>query len=103
MNEGRWPASTRRSSLGGRNGMSFTTYILLSKIAKKTYVGHARDFEKRLKEHNSGRTIFSKRYRPWVAIHKETFDTEEKAIKREKYLKSAAGRRWMKKNLFKQK
>lgn len=78
----------------------FYTYILLSKIADKTYTGHTDNLEKRLKEHNLGRSTFSRRYRPWKVLYKEIYNTEDKAIRREKYFKSAAGRRFIKKNLF---
>jgi len=79
----------------------FYTYILLSKIADKTYTGHTINLEKRLKKHNNGKEVFSKRYKPWKIIYSESFLNEVESIKREKYFKSATGRRWMKKNLFK--
>lgn len=80
--------------------MSYTTYILMSKIAKKTYTGHTDDLERRLIEHNRGKGIFSRRYKPWEILYKEEFLTELEAIKKEAYFKSATGRRWMSKNLF---
>lgn len=80
--------------------MSYVTYILLSKSAKKTYVGHTNDLKRRVEEHNKGKNIFSKRYKPWIVLYNESQLSELEAIKREKYFKSAAGRRWMKKNLF---
>ncbi len=36
---------------------------------------------------------------PWEIIHAEIFETRIEARKREKYFKSAAGRRWRKLNL----
>jgi len=80
--------------------MNYITYILLSRIASKTYVGHTNNLKRRISEHNSGKTVFSKRYKPWTIIYTEKFLDEQSSIKREKYFKSAAGRRWMKKNLF---
>ena len=80
--------------------MPFVTYILKSEVARKTYVGHTQDKEKRLKQHNRGQNIYAKRFKPWTMIYFEEFLTREDAFKREKYFKSAAGRRWMKKNLF---
>jgi len=79
----------------------FYTYILVNEKGSKTYVGHTNDLERRLKEHNDGKSIFSRRYKPWRVLYKEAHKTEIEAIKREKYLKSAAGRRWIKKNIFK--
>jgi putative endonuclease len=78
----------------------FTTYILKSDLLNKTYVGHTDNLNRRLSEHNQGKSTFTKRYKPWVIIHKENFNNLEESIKREKYFKSAAGRRWIKKYLF---
>jgi putative endonuclease len=78
----------------------FITYILKSNSVNKTYVGHTDNLERRLNEHNQGNSAFTKSYKPWSVIHKENFNNIEESIKREKYFKSAAGRRWMKKNLF---
>ena len=72
-------------------------YILKSKITKKSYIGMTNDIKRRLKEHNSGKHFYTKRYLPWEIIHIEEFSTVEEARKREKYLKSASGRRFLKK------
>ena len=53
----------------------------------------------RLKEHNSGMTASIKPYTPFAIIYFEEFVTRTEAIKREKYFKSAAGRRYLKKKL----
>lgn len=80
--------------------MRYITYVLKSLNFKKTYIGHTDNLERRLREHNDGKGVFTKRYKPWKVLHVEMFNCEEESIKREKYLKSCAGRRWMKKNLF---
>ena len=79
--------------------MTYKTYILLSLKNNKTYVGHTNDLSNRLKEHNSGESDYTKRFKPWEILYKGKFETEESII-REKYFKTAAGRRWIKKNLF---
>lgn len=53
----------------------------------------------RLKTHNSGKVKSTKSYVPWELFYKETLNTRIEARKREKYLKSAAGRKWRKNNL----
>ena len=40
------------------------------------------DIEKRLKDHNSGRTKSTKPYKPWEVIHKEKFQDRLEARKR---------------------
>jgi putative endonuclease len=73
-------------------------YILKSTNFPKTYVGSTVNFERRLTEHNSGKSTFTKRYLPWVVVYKEEFDDLSLARKREKYLKSADGRKFIKQN-----
>jgi putative endonuclease len=81
-------------------GMIFSimawTYILMSNKVPKTYVGSTTNIEKRILEHNAGKSLFTKRYIPWKLIHSEKFDTLTEARLREKYLKTAAGRKFIK-------
>lgn len=79
----------------------FIVYVLRSKIAKKSYVGITDNLRRRLEEHNLGKSFYTKRYKPWEMIYKEQFENREEARRREKYLKSAAGRRFLKKFVFK--
>ncbi|WP_133756857.1 GIY-YIG nuclease family protein [Gelidibacter sediminis] len=52
------------------------------------------DFEERLKTHNFGQVRSTNAFKPWELFHLEKFETRIDARTREKYLKSAAGRRW---------
>jgi putative endonuclease len=74
-------------------------YILKSIEFDKFYTGKTDDIERRLAEHNSGRSMYSKRYRPWKVVYNEEFGTEAEATQRERFFKSASGRRWLKKNV----
>ncbi len=65
----------------------------------RQYVGMTDDINRRLVEHNSGKNQSTKAYQPWSLIYKESFDNRGAARIREKYLKTAAGRRWRKNNL----
>jgi len=78
----------------------YFTYILLSTKFRKTYTGFTLNLEKRLVEHNNGKSTFTKLYRPWRIIYYESFETKIEAIDREKYFKSTSGRRWIKNSLF---
>ena len=64
------------------------------------YKGHCRDVEKRILQHNSGMTKSIKPYIPLILVYFEAFDTEAEAIVREKYFKSAAGRRFLRQKLI---
>lgn len=78
----------------------YTVYVLKSLIADKSYVGFTDNMGRRLKEHNSGLNYYTKRYKPWKLIYQEEFDVFSEAVKREKYLKSASGRKLVLKQLF---
>ena len=71
----------------------FVVYILYSFKFGKTYVGYTNDVERRLMEHNVTATKgFTLRYRPWVLIRTELFDSKTGAMNREKFLKTGRGR-----------
>ena len=76
--------------------MIFSVYILFSSSHNKIYIGYTSYLEKRLLSHNhlapKGYTV---RYRPWVLIHSEIFNTKVEAMKREKELKSGRGRKFI--------
>ena len=74
----------------------YVVYVLKSKIAKKSYVGVTADLERRIDEHNAGKNSYTMRYLPWEIIHTEEYTKQGEAIKREKYLKSTSGRRFLK-------
>ena len=78
--------------------MSFV-YVIESLVDQTWYTGIALDVERRLKEHNVGKNRFTKGHRPWKIIFTETHPDWESARKREKYLKSASGKRWLSKYL----
>jgi len=54
---------------------------------KTTYVGYTRDIKKRIKLHNTGKGAKFTRGRKWKLIYKEKYNTKNKAISREYYIK----------------
>jgi predicted GIY-YIG superfamily endonuclease len=72
-------------------------YVIKCSTSNKNYTGMAEDVNARLKEHNAGKSKFTSGYGPWKLIYTEEYPDRESARKREKYLKSAAGRRFIKK------
>jgi putative endonuclease len=77
----------------------FFVYVLYSSKFARSYVGISEDVEQRLKEHNSGKSTYTSKFKPWILIYKEPHESRNEARKREKYLKTAAGRRWMNNNI----
>ena len=86
--------------MAGSNGffflMSFYLYILKSINFEKTYIGHTNNLKRRLREHNSGKSEYTSKFKPWKVLYTEIFPSRDKAILREKYFKSAAGRKKIK-------
>ena len=76
--------------------MKYFIYILKSLTARKSYVGMTNDLDRRLREHNSGKHFYTKRYCPWIMIYNEKYDSLKEARRREKYLKSSSGRKFLK-------
>ena len=71
----------------------FYTYILKSTEYDKFYTGYTENLARRLSEHNQKLNTYSKRYAPWEIKYFEMFGAQKDAVEREKYFKSAAGRR----------
>jgi putative endonuclease len=74
----------------------FTTYVLCSEKFNKIYIGFSTDVENRLISHNEKSTKgFTVKYRPWKIVYTEVFQTKKEALKREKQLKTARGRKFV--------
>ena len=75
----------------------FVVYILYSEKFNQNYTGYTSNLIERFKSHNhlgiKGHTI---KYRPWIVIHVEFYNSKSKATKREKQLKSGTGREFIK-------
>jgi putative endonuclease len=70
-------------------------YVLESLNNGIHYVGMTKNIQQRIKEHNSGRSKFTSGYKPWKIIYTEQAENFEKARVREKYLKTAAGKKFI--------
>ena len=69
--------------------MSYFVYVIgsLKNSKPSTYVGWTKDLNERLRKHNSGKGAKSTKGRKWKIIYHEIFNSKEKALKREYYLK----------------
>jgi len=43
---------------------------------------------------------YTSRYRPWEVIHVEFLSSKREALKREKFLKSGLGRKWIRQHII---
>jgi putative endonuclease len=73
----------------------FFAYVLQSIPTGRYYIGSTNDVQIRLSQHNAGKTISTKYYRPWKIVYIEAFDTLPEARQREKRIKSWKNRDYM--------
>ena len=71
-------------------------YALVSEKNGDIYVGISKDAKRRLAEHNSGKSRYTKGLRPWRIIYTEYSSDYKSARKREIYLKSGIGKEYLK-------
>ena len=71
----------------------FVVYILYSKKYNKIYIGYTSNLIVRFHSHNSlGIKGWTKKYRPWIVVYVEFFNSKQDAMQREKKLKQANSR-----------
>ena len=80
-------------SLSFRN--MFYVYVLWSDKLQKRYIGFTGDITKRLTEHNSSKSPFTKSGLPWKLIRVEEYSSKTEAQKRENFLKSGVVRKYL--------
>ena len=67
----------------------YQVYVLHSKLFDKTYIGYSSNLLERLKSHNElGTKGWNIKFKPWILIHFETYDSKAITLKREKEFKS---------------
>jgi len=75
--------------------MPYELYVLISKKDGMRYIGSGNNADERLRRHNKGDYRFTKGHRPWGLVHREQYLTRSEAVKRERFLKSGQGRKWL--------
>ena len=76
--------------------MLYTVYILYSQGYKKHYTGFTSNLEQRLLSHNKLGNEWTAKYRPWLLVYTKQFTDKSEAMRYEKWLKSGAGRDFVK-------
>ena len=78
----------------------YFVYLLESSINNKWYIGYTpAKVLNRLVQHNKGKVQSTKAFKPWKIIYYEAYINRSDALGRERFLKSGAGRRFLKKQL----
>lgn len=79
--------------------MYFYIYILQSKKDKMFYTGYTNDLKARLTMHNEGKVQSTKNRLPVKLVYFEGCLNQQDATHREKYLKTAWGKRYIKERM----
>ena len=74
-------------------------YVLRSLSDDGLYVGYSANLRRRLVQHNEGAAFATSHRGPWKLIYYEAYLEQVDALGRERYLKSGAGRRFLKTQL----
>jgi len=77
----------------------YYVYVLRSVKSCKWYTGYTEDLRKRLKEHNDGKSKYTKGRGPFEIIHYEAYRSKTDARSRENQLKSGQGRAYLKQRI----
>jgi len=77
----------------------FYTYVLKSSKDNNLYIGFCEDLKRRIVEHNKGLVFATKNRRPLKLVYYEACLDYDKAVKREKILKTGFGRLYLKKRI----
>jgi len=78
----------------------FIVYVLKSINHKYHYIGHTKNMNERLKQHNMRKVKVSKAHIPYIVIYQEEYQTRSEAVKRERYLKKGKGNIWLRNKLI---
>lgn len=74
----------------------YYVYVLQSEVDGLFYVGYSTDLKNRIQDHNRGKVLSTKKRRPLKLVYFEGCLSQKDALKREKYLNSAWGKRYIK-------
>ncbi len=73
----------------------YYVYLLLNKKDGKFYTGSTKDLKRRLDDHNLGKVKSTANRRPLLLVYYEASLNENDARKRERYLKSGIGKKYL--------
>ncbi len=91
-----------RSSFGGKTAtvnFMFVVYVLKSLKDGNMYIGHTANMQKRFSAHQKGKVRSTKSRRPFELAYTEKYSTKSEAYKREMFLKTGIGRKFLREKL----
>jgi putative endonuclease len=77
----------------------YYVYVLRSITDDGLYIGYSANLRKRIREHRKGLSFATSFRGPWQLVYYEAYLDQRDAVGRERYLKSGAGRRFLRTQL----
>ena len=77
----------------------YYVYVLLSGADGDFYTGSTGDLKHRVQEHSEGLVLTTRERRPLELVYYEACNSRKDACRREKYLKTSAGKRYLRNRL----
>lgn len=74
----------------------FYTYLLKSEKSSTFYTGVTNDLNRRLEQHDKGEVYYTKNRGPYKIVYFEACLNKDDAYRRERYLKTGMGKRYLK-------
>jgi putative endonuclease len=84
---------------GATTSTFYVVYVLESQTKSWKYIGFTTNLKNRFEQHQNGHVFSTKSYRPLKLIYAELCTNKEDARRREQYLKTTKGRRFLAKRL----
>ena len=80
----------------------FYVYLIQSiNSPEQRYIGFTEDLKQRIKDHNSGLSLHTKKYMPWKLVTYLAFCDKYAALDFESYIKKGSGQAFANKRLWK--
>lgn len=76
------------------------TYVLQSLKDGRWYTGMTADLRSRIHDHEKGRVPSTRHRRPFLLVYYEACLRESDAVRRERYLKTGRGKRYLRQRLL---
>ncbi len=77
----------------------FFVYVLKCEKTSTFYTGCTKNLKQRIEQHNKGEVYYTKRRMPIKLIYFEACSNKDDAFRRERYLKTGMGKRYLKNRL----
>ncbi len=77
----------------------YYVYVLMSGVDGGFYTGSTGDLKHRVQEHSEGLVLTTRDRRPLELVYYEACNSRKDSCRREKYLKTSAGKRYLRNRL----